>query len=956
LQLTLDTANAVGILRFDGLPIMEAQVAHASPGPNPIATSRRAPSWVFAAMEIDLLVITAVGPWMYGAVHPGFELVLDVGLLGLLALWGLRMLTERRATLAKCPVTILLAIFVLLGFWQTAVLQVETVERLAPATAALHARLVPQEQEIVPTDAASPPAKAAIGETLSLYPEATRTQSYRLLAVLLLFAAVRNNLATPGVVTRFAFVMALNGVALCFFGLVQFFTSSSRNLLYWTYPALGQVFGPFVSRNMFPFYVSCCIGLALGLVLARRGSDKPRRSSRRPSREGRWSQAQRSVRTTLSDWLDDVASLWLVAAIAFMSATVAFTLSRGGMLGLLAGFVTAGLVAAPQEKIGGRIAGFSGLGVAVLLFVWLFGLSAVQDRLDTLWTPDKADTARIPLWERTLPIAAKFPAWGTGLGSFQYVELWSRGETPLDWDFQKGGNRAVESSLFDHAHNDYLEVLVELGVPGLLVILSVLVLTFHYGLVAARRRQGGRTAGLATGCLMGVTAVAVHSFVDFGMRGPAIAWLVTVICAMVCGLGADGERRRKESSKKAPASWDTADWQMRFGVVGSAACAAVLLLAGLVLCVDQWRAHRVDRLRAAATSVPAGQPSRKRLQLPYLEAAARLVPRNAAVQMELARCRLDIFRDEVDQIERKEKLGVFVDTWAAAPSYVASLASGQQPVLLAQAWNAHWLARNLLVPLAKEPASRQYLIPGLQNCITARNACPLMPEPHIVLGLNAEQLTRADSPQSYFDRARFLAPRLPDVWYFSGLEHLGNNEPEKAWSAWRQCLSLSDRFLDQILIRATQTLTTPELLRKVLPDQPELILAAAERLNPREKNVGSRALFYKAALIAYGHQNQALAFPQIALKARIEQELSKSADPEKAKYAEDAETTVRIFLVTEPWQIEARLLLANLLLDHGKVAEAKNELSTLLTIQPGNPPALELRAKINHRELLQDKR
>ena len=48
--------------------------------------------WIGWAMEGVLLVMLVAGPWMYGAVHPGFEFVLDVGLLLLLVLWATRML------------------------------------------------------------------------------------------------------------------------------------------------------------------------------------------------------------------------------------------------------------------------------------------------------------------------------------------------------------------------------------------------------------------------------------------------------------------------------------------------------------------------------------------------------------------------------------------------------------------------------------------------------------------------------------------------------------------------------------------------------------------------------------------------------------------------------------------------------------------------------------------------
>src|SRR6202035_3042684 len=104
--------------------------------------------------------------------------------------------------------------------------------------------------------------------TLSLTPEATRDYCFRLLAVLLLFAVVRTHLAGAAVLQRLAVVLVANGFALCLFGVIQRLTSPPT-MLYWTYPSLGTVFGPFVSRNMFTYYVNMCLGLGIGLILVR---------------------------------------------------------------------------------------------------------------------------------------------------------------------------------------------------------------------------------------------------------------------------------------------------------------------------------------------------------------------------------------------------------------------------------------------------------------------------------------------------------------------------------------------------------------------------------------------------------------------------------------------------------------------------------------------------------------
>src|SRR3974390_1335775 len=72
-----------------------------------------------AGMETILLLMIAASPWAYGAVHPGFEFLLHLGLAIMLALWAARMVVNREFTWKKCPFAVCLAGLFLLGVWQT---------------------------------------------------------------------------------------------------------------------------------------------------------------------------------------------------------------------------------------------------------------------------------------------------------------------------------------------------------------------------------------------------------------------------------------------------------------------------------------------------------------------------------------------------------------------------------------------------------------------------------------------------------------------------------------------------------------------------------------------------------------------------------------------------------------------------------------------------------------------
>src|SRR5262249_26158769 len=137
---------------------------------------------------------------------------------------------------------------------------------------------------------------------------------------------------------------------------------------------------------------------------------------------------------------------------------------------------------------------------------------------------------RWELWTDLVRLAPSFPVLGSGYGTLIYVE-------PLERHSARLSQQYVAEVDVDHAHNDYLEALVQGRVGPLVpaVGLGGLVLALGY---RALRRYANRTPGAwAFGGLVGVLALALHSFVDFSATTPAVACLATVLAAQLISLG-----------------------------------------------------------------------------------------------------------------------------------------------------------------------------------------------------------------------------------------------------------------------------------------------------------------------------------------------------------------------------------------------------------------------------------
>jgi O-antigen ligase/tetratricopeptide (TPR) repeat protein len=873
-------------------------------------------------MEVIVLVLVAAAPWCYGAVHPGFELLLYAGVALVLVLWGVRMLVEGCLSWKKCPVTLCLAGLFLIGVWQITPLSRPVLSQVSPGTVALYDQLLPRQPEVVSGAETALPSMPP-GVTISLYPQATRVHLIRLLAVFLLFAAIRTNLATEAALWRLSLVALVNGAALSLFALIQFY-SSPVNVVYWTYPSLGEVFGPFICHNHFSAYVNLCIGLGVGLLLSHRsrggapsvGDDHLPRSHR----ESRTPLSQSGRRRHRHDFgerlaplrlLDDPAALWICAALALMVAAVMVSLSRGGFLALGGAALVCLLLKRSGSTRSTLAMSFLVIAaLAVLLTSWL-GFGLVQERVATLWK-GKAQESRLPLWTRMAPLAKDFPLWGTGLGTFTYTEG-LRQHTAAEADF-----------VAEHAHNDYLEVLLECGVPGLLLSLLAVGLVFRLGYRGVR--DGGSRAGrrLALGALFGFTALVIHSFGDFGLHIPAIALLATVLTAHLCARG-DSGRATAEGQVLAGAG----EYRLRLGGLAPLVGAATCLGLGLVLLAAGLRAHWIDRLQLAASRLAAERGIDGLAdQVACLERAARLAPGSAELENQLGRADLKALDQKVGRLEWRNDL-------AAATGAVLA---GQGDWTTAFSWLLGDAAQRERSRPEQKQLIREYVHPSLRHYLNARNRCPLLSEPHLVLSMHVKMLDEADSRQAYLERVKLLSGGDSEAWYVCGIEEYMAKEPARARASWRRCLELSDRYFPQILGLSSHDLAPGEIVEFVLPDRPELLLAAALQLYPEAASARERRPFLEKAVLLLETRGN-LKPEELHVKARAYKLLDQP--PEAiAAYQE--------LLERQPNQADWRFELAEVFNDQGRLEDARRELVVVLAQQPAHGKARELMAIVGH--------
>jgi O-antigen ligase len=138
------------------------------------------------------------------------------------------------------------------------------------------------------------------------------------------------------------------------------------------------------------------------------------------------------------------------------------------------------------------------------------------------------------LFEIALNMIRQYPLWGTGPGSFHLVFPYFSAEYRLE-------------GRFTHAHQDYLQTLVEWGIPGGLVWFGLV----GGGFLKGCREHWRRPEELSTGAaLLALTILGVHAMVDFPLQIGSLRLYAAVYLAMLWRDRADSLISRADGREK----------------------------------------------------------------------------------------------------------------------------------------------------------------------------------------------------------------------------------------------------------------------------------------------------------------------------------------------------------------------------------------------------------------------
>ena len=234
-----------------------------------------------------------------------------------------------------------------------------------------------------------------------------------------------------------------------------------------------------------------------------------------------------------------LSNVWWGFATVIVAVALMASLSKAGSTaGFAVALVTIAMCAWSAPSQSRRLA-FVGIALLALLMA---SASSLDRLLASMTGSAFAESVAGRQWlnENTFTAAKQFWPLGAGLGAYSIA--FQRFQTP---DFV---------GFVEHAHNDYAQIVFELGAVGLVILIGLALAAVLAGLCLLRTR----TLSPAVGCYLGAFAFAIHAWFDFPAHIPGVAIIVCMLFAFsmnpaLADLKAH-QRHSRETSDQGPAT------------------------------------------------------------------------------------------------------------------------------------------------------------------------------------------------------------------------------------------------------------------------------------------------------------------------------------------------------------------------------------------------------------------
>jgi O-antigen ligase len=397
--------------------------------------------------------------------------------------------------------------------WTAVLLPAYVLLQVAPLPVAVLRLLSPARAQAI--DALGPVGAKVSFASLSVFPAGTFQYFLLVCGYLVTFVLIRE-LSWRFRNRRWLLVSPILGIAAieAALGLWQYLGAANKQVRWGTYVNHNHYAG-FLEMAL-PFAVICPVAL-LGRATSRWHS---------------------SVAPALA-----ASGVWSLAVLIFSG--IVFSFSRMGFIAAFSSLFVMGALVLGTTRLSwlaSRKRRWVGVGMAAALvlagFIFLPPEGMIQRFAAYASSDGLTSDGRAQLFSETIPLIGAYPVFGCGLGG--YETAFSR--------FKVSGVMVTD----DYAHNDYLQLLAELGLVGFVIGATLAFSIVRLALRGAATYSDPQARYFAVACIGALSAIALHSLADFNLYIPSNAMLLAWIAGMAVAVELPAANMNVQEPRQAP--------------------------------------------------------------------------------------------------------------------------------------------------------------------------------------------------------------------------------------------------------------------------------------------------------------------------------------------------------------------------------------------------------------------
>jgi O-antigen ligase len=145
----------------------------------------------------------------------------------------------------------------------------------------------------------------------------------------------------------------------------------------------------------------------------------------------------------------------------------------------------------------------------------------VMDRVSTINLSDASSSGRVGFWKDAIDFTSKHPIFGGGLGNWKLASI----------PYAK--EKTDELIVPYHAHNDFFEIMADLGIPGVIMFVGLFVLLLFYAFRHWQSDASYEIKYIVIFSLIALVAYFFDAFLNFPSERPATQILFSFIMASI---------------------------------------------------------------------------------------------------------------------------------------------------------------------------------------------------------------------------------------------------------------------------------------------------------------------------------------------------------------------------------------------------------------------------------------